>query len=43
MAQNKGYMAKIGLDTSDVDKKMRSLTSELRQIDRALKDNGDSA
>ena len=43
MAQNKGYMAKIGLDMSDVDKKMRSLTSELRQIDRALKDNGDSA
>lgn len=43
MAQNKGYMAKIGLDTSDVDKQIRSLNSELKQIDRAMKENGESA
>ena len=43
MGQNKGYMAKIGLDTSDVDKQIRSLNSELRTIDKSLKDNGESA
>lgn len=43
MAQNKGYMAKIGLDTSDVDKSIRELSKELKTIDRSLKDNGDSA
>ena len=43
MAQNKGYMAKIGLDTSDVDKQLRSLSKELKQIDSSLRDNGDNA
>ena len=43
MSQNKGYMAKIGLDTSGMDKQIRSLNSELKTIDKALKDNGDSA
>ena len=43
MAQNKGYMAKVVLDTSNVDKQIRSLTKELKQIDSALRDNGESA
>ena len=43
MAQNKGYMAKIGLDTSDVDKQINTLNKELKTIDRALKDNSNSA
>ena len=43
MAQNKGYMAKVGLNTSDIDKQIRSLSKELKQIDSALRDNGESA
>lgn len=40
---NKGYMAKVGLDTSDVDKKIRSLNTELKTIDKSLEENGESA
>ena len=40
---SKGYMAKIGLDTSDIDKNIRSLNKELKAIDAGLKENGNSA
>lgn len=40
---SKGYSAKIGLDISDVDKKVNSLSRELKTIDNSLKTNGDSA
>lgn len=36
-------MAKIGLDTTGVEKSVRSLSRELREVDRALKDNADNA
>lgn len=38
----KGYMAKIGLDTTGVEKGVRSLERELKAVDNALKSNQDS-
>lgn len=40
---SKGYMAKVGLDISDVDKKINTLNRELKAIDKGLQENGDSA
>ena len=39
----KGYMAKIGLDLSDIDKQITTLQRELKSIDTSLATNGDSA
>ena len=39
MANNNGYMATIGVDTSGVDTALRDLTRELGQIDRALQND----
>ena len=38
----KGYMAKIGLDTTDVEKGVRSLERELKAVDKALENNQDN-
>lgn len=43
MAAAKGYMAKIGLDLSDIDKQIKSLQRELNTVDKALEKNSDSA
>lgn len=40
---SKGYQAKIGLDISDVDKKVNSLSKELKTIDKSIETSGDSA
>ena len=39
MANNNGYMATIGVDTSGFDTALRDLTRELGQIDRALQND----
>ena len=42
LAKN-GYMAKIGLDLSNIDKQIKTLQTELRAVDKALITNGDNA
>ena len=39
---SRGYMARIGLDTSDIEKNIRNLSRELRAVDRSLETNADS-
>lgn len=39
---SRGYMARIGLDTSDIERNIRNLSRELRAVDRSLETNADS-
>ncbi|MBR4544316.1 MAG: phage tail tape measure protein [Lachnospiraceae bacterium] len=36
LGKTQGYMAKIGLDLSDIDKQIKSLETELKAVDKAL-------
>lgn len=43
LGKTQGYMAKIGLDLSDIDKQIKTLQTELKQVDKALANDADNA
>ena len=43
ISKSQGYMAKIGLDLSDIDKQIKTLQTELKQVDKALSTDADNA
>ena len=42
LGKTQGYMAKIGLDLSDIDKQIKSLETELKAVDKALSQDADN-
>ena len=43
LGKSQGYMAKIGLDLSDIDKQIKTLQTELKSVDKALATDADNA
>ena len=43
LGKTQGYMAKVGLDLSDIDKQIKTLQTELKQVDKALANDADNA
>lgn len=43
LGKTQGYMAKIGLDLSDIDKQIKTLQTELKSVDKALATDADNA
>jgi len=43
LGKTQGYMAKIGLDLSEIDKQIKTLQTELKSVDKALATDADNA